>query len=433
MKNLFTLSKWVEPVFITPDHSSYWFGYYNYSPIDSNNKRMLAHCVNFDGRDINADDIAEVGWFDLKDGSWHLIGKTRAFNWQQGSMLQWLGPEFDGSVIYNDEKDGHYISRIVELDSQKSKTLPWPTYAVTPDGNNSITLQYERSYWCRAYHYESVRNKKWDRMKPEEDGIFSIDHLTGKVKRIIEINSILEYEKDPSFDSAKHWFEHIMLNPAGNRFAFYHRFSEENGHRTRAFTSDINGGSIYLLPEWQNYGYSHLGWKNNDEFVIFASKRLASGRVFDKISKGSKLGKFLQESYRSFLSPLIPNKIRSMVACNMQYQLYHDRHGMIDHYNHEKLLTDGHPSFSANGLYMLTDTYADLEGYRYLFLYNTLSKKVIELGQFFSPFNECSYRSDLHPRFNRDESMVIIDTAHTGKHQIMVLTLNWKEISNYML
>jgi hypothetical protein len=422
------LSDWLSPVFSTGGDASHWFGYYNISPLNQKGDRLLAHRVNFDGRMIRANDTAEVGWFDLKDGSWHLLGKTKAFNWQQGAMLQWLGSDFDRHVILNDVEENQFVSRVIDLDGREIKTLPWPVYAVTPDGKTSITLQFERSYWCRAYHYESIRNTKWNVPIPEEDGVFSVNIENGDVKRIIEINSVLEMDKIAAFGSSKNWLEHIMLNPSGNRFAFYHRYSENNGFRTRVFTSNLNGTDIVMVPGWQENNWSHLGWKNDTEFVLFGSKRVTAGRIYDKISKGNTFGRFFKAGCRKIFAPIIPSAVRKKIVSRSQYQIYRDQQGMIGDYSNGILSKDGHPSFTADGLYMLTDTYADSDSFRHLILFNTKSSHLLELGRFFSPFNSCGYRSDLHPRFSRDASKVVIDSAHSGRHQIYVFQLDWSKI-----
>lgn len=77
---------------------------------------------------------------------------------------------------------------------------------------------------------------------------------------------------------------------------------------------------------------------------------------------------------------------------------------------------------------MLTDSYADKEDYRNLLLYDCNNRKHIVFGRFHSPFNCCGYRADLHPRFSRDEKSVIIDSAHSGRHQIYVYDLLWDRI-----
>jgi hypothetical protein len=77
---------------------------------------------------------------------------------------------------------------------------------------------------------------------------------------------------------------------------------------------------------------------------------------------------------------------------------------------------------------MLTDSYADAKGYRNLLLFDCERRKHLVLGCFHSPFNCCGYRADLHPRFSRDEKTVVIDSAHSGRHQIYVFDIDWSKI-----
>ena len=60
-------------------------------------------------------------------------------------------------------------------------------------------------------------------------------------------------------------------------------------------------------------------------------------------------------------------------------------------------------------------------------MYDVMSKKTIQLGQFFSTFNSCGWRADLHPRFSHDEKYIIIDSSTHGHHQMYVLKINWEK------
>lgn len=420
------LSEWVEHIFSTPETFSHWFGYYNNSPIDIKGRKLLAHRVEFDARAITADDVAEVGWFDLDDGSWHSLARTKAFNWQQGSMLQWLGTD---EIIFNDVKDGRFIAKVISVDGVKEREISWPVYGVTPDGKISISLQFERSYWCRAYHYESIRNPKWNLRIAEEDGIFKVNLDSKIINRIISIQDILQYDFDTIFETSKHWLEHIMINPSGNRFAFYHRFSSGNGFKTRILTANVDGSDIFIVPGWKENQWSHMGWKNDDIFVVFGIKRLLAGKAYERISNNSGLlGNMLKRSYKTIISPFMTKRAHHKIAESSHYQLYNDKQGMIGGYSKGKLINDGHPSFTLDGLFMLTDTYEDDENYRHLLLFDIKRDIIFNLGKFYSPFNSCGYRSDLHPRFSPDYNYIIIDSAHSGKHQMMVIKINWELI-----
>lgn len=425
MENEFSLSPCVKLSFISPENNSFWFGYYNYSPINYTETKLLAQKVEFDGRSINSNDFAEVGWFDLKTGEWNNIGKTNAFNWQQGSMLQWLGKS--NSFIYNAAEDTNFISIIYNIDTKQERIIPYPIYGIPQSSDYSISLEFKRSYWCRAYHYESIRDEKYEGNVIEGDGVFFVDFKTNERKCIIPINKIIAIDPDPSFSEAKHWVEHIMLNPSGTRFAFYHRFQYVSGFTTRIFTAKINGSDLRIIDGWRANSWSHMGWLNDEQFVVYAQEKKESLETYKKITQQSgKLGKVLHTVYKKtigrFLTPVVRRKIIS-TGC---YQFYDCLSGkQYDEIGKSIFPLDGHPGFTSDGKFMLTDTYEDFDSYRYLYLYSLESKKAIELGRFYSPFNSCDYRSDLHPRFDFGEKSVIIDSAHSGYHRIVKLDLDW--------
>ena len=90
--------------FKTPDDGfHYFFGYYDKSPLSKDYTKLLALKVSFLNRLPSANDIAVVGYFDLKkENQFVELAQTRTFNWQQGCMLQWLGPEHNKKIIFND-------------------------------------------------------------------------------------------------------------------------------------------------------------------------------------------------------------------------------------------------------------------------------------------------------------------------------------------
>ena len=95
-------------------------------------------------------------------------------------------------------------------------------------GKYSISLNYERCYWCRAYHYQSVKNPKYNVQVAEDDGIFKVNLETNTVKRIVKIQDVIAIDAPEDFKIAKHWLEHIMINKAGDRIVFLHRYSYGN-------------------------------------------------------------------------------------------------------------------------------------------------------------------------------------------------------------
>ena len=416
-------------VFLAPDDASYWFGYYNYCPINYSGEKLLAHrFMCKEEKAFEQNDIIEVGYFSLKDSLWHAIAQTRAANWQQGAMSQWVFYDNEECVIYNDASNEKYVSKIVSLNGELKKELPSGIYGVDAQKGISITLNFERAYWCRTYHYEYIRDERYDLLTSKVDGVYKLDLLTGELKKIISIETIIQCDYREEFAEAKHWVEHIMINPSGSRFAFYHRFDTGKGYQTRCFTADIDGKNLYCLPNWEENSWSHLGWRNDKEFVLFGVKRKKLGNIYSSVtSKTGGIGQLLRKIYRHWFARFVTPQMHNKIAASSNYQLYVDKQGKIGCFEKGELVYDGHPSFTSDGRYMLTDTYA-INGYRHLSIYDIKKNKLHNIGKFYSPINETSYRCDLHPRFGRDERYIIIDTAFSGKHKIMMIEIDWKNI-----
>ena len=139
-------------VFKTHGPGHHFFGYYDKSPLDRAGKRLLTHRADFDWKRMprDGDEIA-IGYWNVADGSYQEVARTRAYNWQQGSQLHGLGPDFDSRIIFNDRDGDHFVSRIVDVTTGSERVLPYPVYTVHPDGRSAICVNYERVYFPWRY------------------------------------------------------------------------------------------------------------------------------------------------------------------------------------------------------------------------------------------------------------------------------------------
>lgn len=422
------LAKEVEVVFESPADKSFFFGYYNYSPMNKDGTKLLAHQPNFDGRMPIASDKVDVGFFDIeKNSEWQKLGQSNAFNWQQGAMFQWLGPDFNSKIIFNDVENGRFVSRIINIVTNETRTIPHAVYGISPDGKFSISLNFERCYWTRAYSYAPIVDESWNKRIPEEDGIVKINLETGEKETIITIQHFLKTQGIEDDGITSHWFEHIMLNPAATRFAFHYRYGSQNSYLTKSYTSDINGKNIWEHPAQENERFSHLGWRDNDHYVLFTYPKTNIKKWISPDNK-SYVRDFIKWCYRRTLKPFIKKETLNKAVGNSHYALSQDCYGIIEKINFGMLSRDGHPSFTNDGRFMLTDTYQDEESYRHLLLCDFEKKKSMELGSFFSTYNNCGWRADLHPRFSSDEKYVIIDSTHNGYHQMVILKIDYEKL-----
>lgn len=424
--------KFIDQLFETSTENTEWFGYYNYDVINADGKKMLCNRATFDGRAIVSEDRLDLGWYDLESGEWHYIDTTDSFNWQQGAMLQWLpGKGNEDVVVYNFSDGAHFKSALYNICDGSKRVIDYPIYCVTPGGRYAITLNYERSYWCRAYHYQSVVNPKYDVRVANDDGIFKVDLQTNTVERIVSIGDVIAIGFQADFNNAKHWLEHIMINPSGTEFVFLHRFSYGNGYMTRVCLANIDGGDLQIIDGWKNNDWSHFGWKSDDSFVIYSVKKNAFQAAYTSgVTKAKK--RSIMSLVNTMVHCLVPHFIKDMLKPNEKYyELFKKQNGvykLVGKYEGDILNIDGHPSFTKDGKYMITDSYPDKEQYQRLIVYNTETRKGIVVGRFFAAFMGNPASCDLHPKLCRDNCHVAVDTAYSGKHRMALFKLRWEEI-----
>lgn len=445
------ISNLVDKVFQTPDETGSWFGYYNYDTLNYNQTRMLSHRTKNDAQKIKKGMVVELGYYEIPSGVWHPFGVSDSYSWQQGSMLQWLpGEGNENKVIYNLSKNNHLISRIQDVETGKFHDINWSIYGITPDGKKSIALDMERSYWCRAYHYESVANESVNMRVAANDGIFEIDLIGNTRKLLIPINDIIDVDKEPYFDMAKHWLEHIMISPNGKRFCFLHRFTigTLDEYETRLFVANIDGSNLQLIPDWRIYYFSHFGWNGDDVFAIYAYESGKHQKILAKYNalqrKESHLAMQVDVNKKKTIfakiKGFVPQSIRSKIwkmffyTPTPQYYKYYmlqdNKFIATEDFTDSLLSIDGHPSFAKDGKYMITDSYPDKNGYQRLVVYNTNNKQVALIGEIYAGLYRRPGSCDLHPKLCVNNDFLAVDSAFNGQHHMILFKLNWNLIKN---
>lgn len=439
MRKRIKISSCLTRLFITPQ--GYWFGYYNYDPLNTDLNKMLCHKTNNDASIITGEMKVDVGYFNLIDGKFHSFGQSDSFNWPQGSMLQWLpGKGNENKVIYNLSQKGNLISRIHDISTNEDKDISWAIYGITPDGKKSITIDMERAHWTRGYHYESVVKPELNVPVLKGDGIFEINLENNSRRLIIPIESIIQKDYEPCFECAKHWIEHIMISPNGKRFCFLHRFSPVDDvlkYRTRLFIADIDGGNLQVIKGSDIYDWSHFGWDGDNAFSIYTYERTRDIHMFED-RKGEKQSqpqskKFLYKVIMSFVPEIIKKELRIMLKGQKQYYQYYsiDDKGVFslkESYKCRAFDIDGHQSYTKDGRYMITDSYPDFKKFQRIIVYDKDKRKAMIIGRIFAALHQKPGSCDLHPKLCRNNDYLMVDSAFDGHHHMILFKINWKNI-----
>lgn len=372
---------------ITKGPGFHWFAYYDKLQFDPTNRFVLSHQVGFEHRSPTADDEIAVGMVDLQErDAWIPLGKSKAWNWQQGCMLQWI-PGSESKVIWNDREKDRFVSHILDVKTGEKQTLPAPIYALSPNGKDALSCDFARVADCRpGYGYAGIKDRFFDDMAPAGSGISHVNLQTGAEKRILSHQQLASTgEVMQNLPDSKHHAYHLLCSPDGKRFILLHRWTQpKGGHLTRLITAAMDGTDLRIvIPN----GYaSHFIWRDNNHILSQAKNWLGN----------PEWGDFLFEDKDS---------------------------GIVAEIGHGVLDNGGHLTYLHHNEWILNDTYP--KGVRRLqipHLYHIATNRRIDLGQFPQPPEyKGEWRVDNHPRSSRDERWVCIDSAHGGNGRQLYL------------
>ncbi len=372
---------------VTKGPKHHFFGYYDKTPWNSTGRYVLANEIDFADRQPNAGDELTVGMVDLKDGDRYIpLGKTVAWCWQQGTMLQWLGSAPDREVIFNSLTEKQPSATILDVQSGKSRTLPRPVYAVSPDGSEAVTLDFARLHRLRpGYGYASYTEAHADSAAPEQLGIWQMNLKTGKNDLVVNLKQLAAFQPDDRFPGAHHWVNHLQYSPGGKRIVFLHRWKkpDDRSWQTRMFTAKPDGTDLRLL--FDDGMISHFDWRDDTTMLAWARTK-ADGNKF-------------------YTADVITGEKKILGG--------------------EVLTQDGHCSYSPDRKWILNDTYPDKNRLQWLMLFKVATGRRYDLNQFHSPKAFTGpFRCDLHPRWNRDGTQACFDGCHEPQRQVYVVDVS---------
>ncbi|MFO7901750.1 MAG: hypothetical protein R6U98_03745 [Pirellulaceae bacterium] len=363
---------------ITHGPKHHWFGYYDKFQFDPSDRYVLGMEVDFQHRSPRADDVIKIGMVDLQeDDRWTELGRSRAWNWQQGCMLQWL-PGSRHEILWNDRRLDRFVCHILDTKTGQSRTIPHPIYSVSPDGKSAVAPDFRRIQDVRpGYGYAGPKDPFAADLAPEQTGIFHIDLETGESRLIISLADIAGRGAIPNKEPGiKHYFNHLLFSPDGSRFIALHRWRYPNGSRlTRMITARPDGSDIRIIVP---NGYaSHFIWRDPEHILVQSKNWLGNdhwGNYLFKDEEGAR-----------------PKQV-----------------------GRDVLDGNGHISYLPGNEWILNDTYPKgKKRLQTLHLYHVESGRRIDLAHFPLPKPYTGeWRVDTHPRHSRDGRLVCVDAVH---------------------
>ncbi len=327
---------------------------------------------------------ATLGLVDMNTLQFIPLTQTRAWNFQQGCMAHWLGTAPNRLIIYNDFRDGRFVSVILNVHSKREvKTLPYPVSAVSPNGKEAISINFARLRKTREdYGYGGEgQNPHLEEAFPSHDGLFLVDLETGNAKLIVSINQVKDLvPKVPA--AGIEYFNHTLFSRDGSKVFWLARATPQRN--TTSLVVNRDGSKLRrCFPD--GWGGSHFDWLDGDNLMITSAfNAKAWGHILFTVGAQNyqRLGK-----------------------------------GLLDY--------DGHGTFSPDGRWMVTDTYPNGKlREQKLYLMDMRTEAILPLGRFVEPAKfEGHWRCDLHPRWSPKGDLIGFNSTYTGSRQVYCFKL----------
>lgn len=442
---------------ISPGTKNYLFGFHDLVQTNAKGDMALALEVDDISHPPLPGEFCAAGVIDLTKGAFKKLHDTHTWNYPQGARQQWIGDT--NLCVCNDRaEDGTLIAHISDAREGKVvETLPFPVHCLS--GRKAFYINYDRVHACGGYGYtpgisQVCPNKIED--IPSDDGLFVGDLDSKEHNLLVSIAQVAACgEAKPVKTGYPHYLTHLVLNPSGTRMCFLHRYRvPDGGETTRLMTVGIDGSGLRCLAK----GFlSHFTWISDEEIFIWGKDERALCKMREaawlRIPGVLQLALFAKKCMR-ILRDIKPRENQNITEKKQDkaFLIIKDcekptliKNGV------GTLPEDGHPMAQPGNLkFLVSDTYPNEEGDRWLMFYDVEKQERTNVGLFRRLFKEpdpdafdwkasqkgidkrilkkfsralylfarSGYHTDLHPRWSYDGKTAFFDSIHEGSRQI---------------
>lgn len=406
-------------IYSTKNEGNYFTGYYDKNVFK--NGILLCHKINGDLKSLpKKNDVAEIGYFNLKTEKWSKLDETTAWNWQQGSNLSFIGKGNKIGFNIRNKNSDEVGFKILDLSGNELNYFSRPVAAYSFSSefylatNLSLLTSIRPSYSYAGY--ESNDSELVDKL-------IKVNIDTGEETILVDKHALRKY-----FDISKGviTIEHPMISPDDSKVMFLARQRYNNKQISYLFIVEVLTRELSFYNKLHRI--SHCCWADSNTVIGFGN--LGTGLNSSKVS--TVLSLFTPVWLRSIIKIIFfqkPNEKFRFVT-DGYFSLKYNA-GKIEYIKVLEGLPDGHPNvveLNEKELEIVTDTYPDNIGTAYIYR-AVLNKENINMGSELTElsiktdldFSNTGYRCDLHPKVN--DGFCVIDLAVDGKRLVKVYEL----------
>lgn len=359
-----------------------FFGFHDKSPWSSDGTVLLGHTFEGEGVGDRWKEGEPVGISIFTGPNWTEripVAQTRAWNWQQGAQLQWVGS--GRRIVYNDFRNGACVGVVRDVEAGEETLLEHPVAAVSAEGSRYASICFETfGRAMPAYGYAFGPTASASTVAPCE---LIVRDLSGGPQVTVSLEDLQSQLTPRPASEVVDFFSHCLFSPNETKLLFLRRQARPNRRlRSELFCVDLEQGHVRRMQ----FGdmVSHFTWLSNDNALAFANTE--------------------QDGDGFYIADTETGAVSTATS----------------RFNNR----DGHPHATPNGDRVVFDTYPDRRRYQRLFLWEKGAGRSRVLATLYSPMKFWGpSRADLHPRLREDGAYVSFDASFSGTRSLVTARL----------
>ena len=307
---------------VTPACGHYMHTFYDVSPWSPSGRYLVCLRLPFCDREPGPEDEAEVCLIDLWEERLEPLYRTTGWGLQTAAHQVW--GRTDRYLYFNDKRGGRPVGVRFDLHTREAVILDGPVYQVTPDETYALSPSLVGINRTQGGYGVSL-SPELDKPNPpgpsERDGLWQVDLRTGKKSLLLsfaQIFDVLEHREE--LEGGSFYGFHVKINPQQTRVLFVVRvLTPGERMKSMAITCAMDGTDVRVaVPHrrWARGGH-HPNWHPDGERIVINLAADDGSLRFHEVrydGSGERV--------------LVPH-----------------------------ILGSGHPTYSRNGRYLVTDAY----------------------------------------------------------------------------
>jgi hypothetical protein len=290
----------IKQITFGPKH--HFFGYIGHVrtiPWNQSGRFAIALQTDFQERMPNPGESAEIILLDGRNNyALKIVDRTRAWNFQQGTMLYWNPAAPETQFFFNDRDPQTQEVFCVLFDISKGRRVAEFRFSDTPIGNSGVSQQggwflginYGRLARLRPVTgYPGARDWTVNQKHPTDDGIFKVNVTTREKRLLVSFRQLAEALRatHPEVEVKELFINHTLWNRDDNRIFFFVRgdFEVRQQRLDVPFTMSADGARLRPLvahigghPDWE-FGHRLIGIRGKDQILFDTEQQTFVGTI----------------------------------------------------------------------------------------------------------------------------------------------------------